>query len=57
MDTEGNVSAHADADTRHEIGPFVECYRQRLRVRVEQLKQQGRPVPEALNQEPTIDID
>jgi len=57
MDTEGNLSAHADADTRHELGPFVECYRQGLRTQVEQRKREGRPLPEALNQEPTIDLD
>src|SRR5512132_3853915 len=49
IDQDGSVSIHADADSRSEFGPFVACYREEVRTRVEKQRQAGLPVPEALN--------
>jgi hypothetical protein len=57
IDTDGNVTMHADAETRHELPAFTECYRQGVRTRAEKRRQAGLPVPETLNQEPTAEID
>lgn len=57
IDPGGNVTMHADAESRHELRPFLECYRRAVRARVEQRRQAGLPIPKTLNQEPTAEID
>ena len=48
---------HADAESRHELSAFTECYRNGVRAGAEKRRQAGLPVPETLNQEPTAEID
>jgi hypothetical protein len=57
IDLDGSASMHADAESRHELPAFNECYRQGVRTRAEKRRQAGLPVPETLNQEPTADLD
>jgi hypothetical protein len=56
IDREGNVSMHADAESRHELPAFNECYRHGIRAQVEARKRAGLPVPD-VPQEPTGDLD
>ena len=57
IDTDGNASLHADAETRMDLPAFIGCYRQGVRSRVEQRRQAGLSVPDTLNHEPTAEID
>ena len=57
IDADGNVTMHADAESRHELPAFTECYRQGVRTRVEKRRQSGLPVPETLNREPGAELD
>ena len=57
IDSEGNVSMHADAESRHELPAFNACYRQGLREQVEARQKAGLTVPEMPAQEPTADLD
>jgi hypothetical protein len=56
IDSDGNVSMHADAESRHELPAFNECYRQGIRAQVEASKRAGLPVPD-MPQDPTADLD
>ena len=56
-DSEGNAMLHSDAEARHELGPFNDCYRKAVRARVERKRQAGQPVPEAFDRVPSADID
>jgi hypothetical protein len=57
IDQDGSVSMHADADSRSEYRPFVACYQEEVRARIEKQRQAGLPVPETLNREPTVELD
>jgi hypothetical protein len=57
IDQDGSVSIHADADSRSEYRPFVACYQEEVRARIEKQRQAGLPVPEALNRELTVELD
>ncbi len=57
IDSDGGVTMHADAETRHELPAFTECYRKGVRAGAEKRRQAGLPVPETLNLEPTAEID
>ena len=54
---DGNLSIHADADSRGEYRPFIACYHEGIKRRVEEIKKAGKPVPEALNNMPGVDLD
>lgn len=56
IDTEGNVSLHADAESRHELPAFNECYRKGLRAEVETRRKAGIEVPE-MPTDPSADLD
>jgi len=56
IDADGNVSMHADAESRHELPAFNECYRQGVREQIEAKKRAGLAVPD-MPQEPTADLD
>jgi hypothetical protein len=57
IDTGGGISMHADAETRSELQPFLRCYRQAVKDRVEGRRQAGLSVPDELNEEPTAEIE
>jgi hypothetical protein len=57
IDIGGGISMHADAETRSELEPFLQCYRQGVRDRVEQRRHAGLQVPDTLAEEPTAEID
>jgi len=57
IDIGGGITMHADAESRQELAPFLACYRQGVKDRIEQRRQAGLPIPDTLNQEPTADID
>jgi hypothetical protein len=57
IDTGGNITMHADAESRSELRPFTECYRQAVRRRIEERRQAGLPIPETLEKEPTVELD
>ena len=57
IDSDGNASLHADAEARHELGSFIECYRAGIRAEVERRRQAGQPVPDGVNLQPSADID
>jgi hypothetical protein len=57
IDQDGSVTIHADADSRSEYRPFVACYQEEVRARIEKMRQAGLPVPEALNRERTVELD
>jgi hypothetical protein len=57
IDIGGGITMHADAETRSELEPFLQCYRQTVRDRVEQRRQAGLPIPDTLTEEPTAEID
>ncbi len=57
IDPDGNVTMHADAESRGELSAFRNCYREAVRTRIEQRRQSGLPIPDSLNQEPTAEID
>ena len=57
IDSQGNATLHADAETRHELGPFTDCYRKAVRARVERKRQAGQPLPEEFDRVPSADID
>jgi hypothetical protein len=57
IDSDGNVSMHADADSRIDLPRFNECYRDGLRTRIEDRRRAGLTVPEMPAQEPTADLD
>jgi len=54
IDSEGNVTAHSDADTRSELQAFTACYHDE----VSKVVGKGGPgVPANLNKEPGVDLD
>jgi len=57
IDSEGNASMHADAESRIELPAFNACYQKGVRARAEKRRQAGLPVPDSLNLEPTADLD
>ena len=57
IDIGGGITMRADAETRSELAPFRECYKQAVQDRVEQRRRAGLPVPEELSTEPTAGRD
>jgi hypothetical protein len=57
VDMDGNVTMHADAESRHELQAFTDCYRKGVQARIERRRQAGLEVPDTLNREPTAEID
>jgi len=57
IDLDGNVSMHADADTRADLEPFRKCYRDTLKTEVEHRQQAGLAVPAMPPREPSADLD
>ncbi len=57
IDAGGNVTMHADAESRMDLRPFNECFRAAVRARVEDRRRAGLAVPETLEQEPSADLD
>jgi hypothetical protein len=57
IDTGGTVSLRANADSRAEFRPFMECFRHAVGARIERRRQAGEPVPPELLTEPTAEID
>jgi len=57
VDPEGNVSLHADAETRQELPGYNACYRAAVKKLIERRKQGGLAIPEGVNEEPTADLD
>jgi hypothetical protein len=57
IDVEGTVSLRANADSRAEFRPFMECFRQAVGARIERRRQAGEPIPPELLKEPTAEID
>jgi hypothetical protein len=57
IDRDGNVTMHADAESRHELRPFIECYQKGVRARIDKRRGAGQPLPENLNLEPTAEVD
>lgn len=57
IDSEGNVSMHADAESRMDVPRFNECYRAGLRAHIEDRRRAGLTVPEMPTQEPTAELD
>jgi len=54
IDSEGNVKAHADAETRSELQAFTTCYRDEM----SKAREKGGPgVPAGMNKEPDVDLD
>ena len=56
IDTEGNVGLHADAESRHELPAFNECYRKELKAGVEAKRKAGIEVPD-MPTDPSADVD
>ncbi|HTY80455.1 MAG TPA: hypothetical protein VMI34_21690 [Candidatus Bathyarchaeia archaeon] len=57
VDPEGGLQIHSDADSRTEFRPFVACYQDGLKARVESMRKAGQAVPEALTREPDVVLD
>ena len=57
VDMDGTVTLHADAESRHELAPFTDCYRKAVQARIERRRQAGVEVPDTLNREPTVEVD
>ncbi len=57
IDSDGNVTMHADAESRHQLRPFIECYQKGVQARVAKRRQAGLPVPDTLNLQPTAEVD
>ncbi len=57
IDTDGNVSLHADAESRVELPAYNACYRDGVRAQIEARRKAGLTVPEMPQQEPTADLD
>jgi len=57
IDREGNVTMHADAESRHELRPFIECYQTGVRARIDQRRRTGQPLPDSVNESPAAEID
>jgi hypothetical protein len=57
IDIDGGITMHADAETRSELQPFKDCYRQAVKDRIEKRQKAGLPIPAELNVEPTVDLD
>ncbi|HXJ82459.1 MAG TPA: hypothetical protein VMS64_27710 [Candidatus Methylomirabilis sp.] len=57
IDSDGNVSMHADAESRQELPAYNQCYRQAVKAEIEARKKKGLMVPEMPAQEPSADLD
>jgi hypothetical protein len=57
IDSEGNVSMHADAESRMDLPRFNECYREGLRARIEDRRRAGLTVPDMPVPEPSAELD
>ena len=57
IDSDGNISMHADADSRQELPAYNECYHQAIKADIEARRKKGLVVPEMPAQEPSADLD
>jgi hypothetical protein len=57
IDAEGTVSLRANADSRAEFRPFMDCFRQAVAARIERRRQAGEMIPPELSKEPQAEID
>ena len=57
LDREGNISLHADAESRMDLPAFNACYGAGIRARIEERRRAGLAVPEMPAQEPSADLD
>ena len=57
IDSEGNVAMHSDAESRMDLIPFNDCYREQIRAKVEDRRKKGLPVPEMPETEPSAELD
>ena len=57
VDTDGTASMHADAESRHELPPFIACYQKAVQSRIAQRRSAGLPIPEDFNEHPTAEVD
>jgi hypothetical protein len=54
VDSEGNVTAHSDADTRSELQAFTTCYHDEMSKVIDK---GGAGLPAGLNKDPGVDLD
>jgi hypothetical protein len=57
IDREGNITMHADAESRMDLRPFNACYQGGIRARLEHRRRAGLDVPEMPAQEPSAELD
>lgn len=57
VSNEGDLSVRADADSQSEVAAFKECYRRGFRQRLERRRAEGRPVPDDVNTNPSVEVD
>ena len=55
IDTAGNLSMHADAESRQELPGFNTWYQAAVKKQVERREKAGATIPEGLNREPSAD--
>ena len=51
------MSLRANADSRAEFRPFMDCFRQAVAARIERRRQAGELIPPELSKEPQAEID
>jgi hypothetical protein len=57
VDMDGNVTLHADAESRQELAQFTQCYRAGVQTRIDRRQQDGLPVPDVAARDLTVEID
>ena len=57
IDSEGNLSMHADAESRQELPGFSACYRAGIQSEIERRRKAGLPLPDKVNAEASADLD
>jgi hypothetical protein len=57
VSNDGDLSVRAAADSQSEVAAFRECYRQGLQQRLERRRAEGRPVPDDVNTNPSVEVD
>ena len=57
IDSDGNVSLRADAESRAELPAYTECYRNGVRAQIESRRKAGLTIPDMPAEEPTADLD
>jgi len=57
IDSNGQVSAHADAETRSELAAFTKCYQDEVKNAVDKRTKAGLPVPDGIKMDPEVELD